>query len=539
MDPLLSTADLQAVLSAQPSEYRRALIERCAYTLKTDVRKAKAWDRWCIYTEQHAPLILARILTTQNDPGVRREIAKFVDLTVNPGLDITKQTAVCWRQGARRTIEGASEDQLAAFHELILESRIDTTAPAWNRIASLVGPVIVAPAVRRHRLCWDTLLATFTEVQTDPEDPYGDPTAVAWTIRAQCEQPAKAISVVLDDQAWTTYESTRTILSSGQTETSTAPTRPPVVHGLGYVPISVLRFDAVVDGDWWGSPFLNQRLVDATVAIGVLNAALGFTRKAQNKRLLAIIGDLGGLPDGQTLDAEVPLVADVPREAGAAPSITSIDFDTNPDNFTKHASWIYRNIADAYGGQVEADPTGITSRVVFPIEALTEIRNEQIPQARQFERDLWAAAVDMCRKFGHPLAERLPSREQVLAGFRIDFGKLSRRFADPAAETAWMDWLISKGATDQVEVLRAQGNTTLDDQQLRKVLEKHLENQEWFNDAVTKRNLNMSGSDVQTAAEAFGAMGPKMRDAKPSSDADAGRTPKDNDNERSDRDPPE
>lgn len=538
---------VQSLAGAYPVEYAQALIERCAFTLRSDERKRRAWDRWLIYTEQHAPLILARILDTQNDEGVRNEIAKFVDLTVNPGLDVTRQTSVCWRQGARRSIEGVSEDALKAFHELVLESRIDAIAPSWNRIAALVGTILVVPAVRKGALRWDTLLPTFTEVQPDPEDPFGSPVAAAWTIRSECEQPEDAVVVFLDASAWRTYKLARApiiraaaamgMAAAPEPEPTLEVARPPIEHQLGYFPGVPLRFTEVFDGDWYGSPYLNQRLVDATVAIGVLNAALGFTRKAQNKKLLALIGDLGGFPDGQSLDPEVPFVADVPAGSGPAPTVTSLDFDTSPDNFIKHASWVYRNIASAYGGQVESDETGAGTRLVFSPETLTEIRNEQIPHARQFERELWATAVDMARKFQHPLAQRLPSREQVLAGFRIDFGKLSRRFQDPIAETAWTDWLLSKGATDQIEILRAQGNTTLDDEQLRELIEKHLEVQARFNDAVTKRNLNMQGGDVKTTAQAFGALGPAARDGtappQTSSNADAGAdAPGNDDNAR-------
>lgn len=533
-----------------PVEYAQALIERCVFTLRNDERKRRAWDRWLIYTEQHAPLILSRIEGTQNDDGVRNELRKFVDLTVNPGLDVTRQTSVCWRQGARRSIEGATKDQLKAFHELVLESRIDAIAPSWNRIAALVGTILVVPAVRRGLLRWDTLLPTFTEVQPDPEDRFGAPLAAAWTIRDECERPEDAVAVFLDAQAWRTYKlrdahkpaASAMVMATPAADPELREARPPIEHGLGYFPGVPLRFTEVFDGDWYGSPYLNQRLVDATVVIGVLNAALGLTRKAQNKKLLTLIGDLGGFPDGQSLDPEIPFVADVPAGSGPAPTIQALDFDTDPDKFIKHASWIYRNIASAYGGQVESDETGAGTRLVFSPETLTEIRNEQIPHAREFERSLWATAVDMARQFRHPLAERLPSREQVLAGFRIDFGKLSRRFSDPTAETAWTDWLLSKGVTDQIEILRSQGNTTLDDEQLRDLIEKRLEVQAWFNDAVTKRNLNMQGGDVTTAAQAFGAMGPAIRDgaAPPqntTADAAGADAPK-VDNERRESDDP-
>ena len=88
-------------------------------------------------------------------------------------------------------------------------------------------------------------------------------------------------------------------------------------------------------------------MVDGTVTIGVLGAALGFTRKAQSKKLLVALGDLGGTPSGQRLDPEIPIRVD--SDSPATVNFNTLDFDTDPKNFISHALWIYQSLAEAYG----------------------------------------------------------------------------------------------------------------------------------------------------------------------------------------------
>lgn len=484
---------------ALPTEEAYALAKRCASRFASDPRKMNALRRWLVYTENFKDLILARIEDVQGDRETREQIAKHVDLTNNVGLDVTKDTAVCWKQGVRRAITGASESQQEAFRELELESMIDIHAVNWNQIASLVGPIIVVPMVRGGMLRWDVLLPTYCDVITDPDDPHGCPIAAAWTVR--CDGTSrrsrdKADTVVLDGYSW------RYLSTAGGRVTVVDE----VVHGLGYFPGEPLRFSIEYDGDWYGSCRRNQRLVDATVALGALNAGLSFVRKAQNKNLLAIIGDNEGLPKLQKLDPEIPVMMDAANNERM--EITTLKFDTSPENYIKHSSWILRQVASTYGGSVADDGKG-GSRVVFDDVALTEIRNAQLPFARLFERQLWAKAVEVCRALKHPIFERLPDGEAIRKGLQLDFGKLARTFANPSEESEYIDWQLSKGATDQVELTRRIEGSNLSDKDAKALIERRLENQAWFNDAVTKRNLGMnSRQDVQTASQAFGALGP-------------------------------
>lgn len=477
---------------------RDALIKRCL--ADPDERKRRARDRWLVYTEQHGPLIVARLNKTLSDPSYRDEVIKHLDLSDNPALDAIHDTCAVWSQGPSRSVAGASQREASTFNALVVESLVDVHGQQWNELAEFVGPILVLPAVRKEQLRWDVLLPTFYDVVPDPEDYYGVPLAAAWPIRGTGGSGRKPDVMVLDGFGWSRWRT-----EGG----STKQVGETIEHGLGRFPGVPLRFDAPLDCDYFGQPSRHQRFVDATVATGAINSVLSLTRKAQNSKLLTAIGPLGNAVKEQALDPETGVAINIEPGPGVAlPEINALDFDTPPDNSIKHIDKYRRGVAAAYGGSLAAD-----GRMVFDTKALAEVRKKQIPRGRVFERVLWINAVELCRKMGHPLAPQLPDATTVAAGFAVDFGQLSREFSDPRQEHEHEDWMISKGLKDQLDLLRQQGNENLDDDQLKKKLEANLENQAWFNDAVTKRNLSMNAAGVQTAPQAFGALGPMVRDA--------------------------
>lgn len=483
-----------------------------AQEFNSDRRKVDAWKRWRIYTEDFKSLIDDRISALWHDPETRSELRRFTTVTLNLGLDVTRQIAVVYKQGARRTIDGVPDKQQDAFHQLALESWIDVEAPRWNQLAFLLGPVCVIPIMRRGRLRWETLLPHYYDIVRDPDDPMGAPLAVCFTVCSDDELSGTADTVIVDGVSWRYYTTGR-----GKPKLVNE-----VPHGAGTFPGAILRFDIPYSSDWWGGP-RNQRLFDGTIDVGTTNTALNFVRKSQCHKLLTVIGRLSGMATGQKKDPETPVMVNEGREDRGATKIEALDFDTDPANFIKHIRFTYESVIESFGipgSAVTFDATSGTEgeRLRLSNEGLTEIRNEQIPFCRRFEHELWAKAIRVLRAGMHPLRSSLPSPDVIEDAFRIEFPELARTFADPNAETAFTDWQLSKGLTSELRLLR-RSNPTMNTEQLRDLHEKILEERAEFNDAVTKRNLHMSGDKVQTAAEAFGAMGPAMRDAaKPDDD---------------------
>jgi len=478
-------------------EQRLALIKRTVGSgmAGEDSRKVKARERLSIYHEKYGTLIYARLYTILNDEKFRDEVTKHIDVSENPALDALHDTCVVWSQGAKRTIAGATDSEKAAFDKLVAESKLDVIAPALNRLAEFVGPVIVIPAIKRKKLRWDVILPTTYDVEADPEDETGPPLAAAWPLRGGKQ------AVVLDAEGWHFYSTTPGGITRGDT-------RP---HGLGQFPGVPLRFDEQIEApDWYGVPTRHQRFVDATIAVGAINSLLSLNRKAQNSKLLTVIGYLGDVVREQAMDTETGIEINVDLAPGKQPpTVQALDYDTPPDNSITHANDVRRRVAAAYGGTVDEK-----GRMVFDADALTEIRRGQIPRAMDFERELWVSAIAMCKAMRHPMAAELPDPEKVRNGFSVAFGKLTRKFGDPKNERDHVDWLVSKGAMTQLDILREQGNESLDEEQLQATIEINLERQAWFNDAVTKRNLSMVAGNAATAPQAFGALGPMVRDAQ-------------------------
>lgn len=496
IEPTASLAPGGALIDGE----RNRLIAAC---MKPSDRKHKAAARWMIYTENHAPLIYDRLVNTLNDEAYRDEVIKHVDLSDNAAIDAIHDICTVWSQGPRRSVAGASRAEASAFNSLVVESLVDVHGQEWNELAEFVGPILVVPAIRKSKLRWDVLLPTYTEVTPDPDDPFGAPLAAAWPIHGTKTDSHAGHIMVLDGIGWSTWS-----VQGGRYQQSGET----IEHGIGRFPGVPLRFDTPHATDYYGNPSRNQRFVDATIAVGAIRSVLAFTRKAQNSKLLVAIGWLGDAVKEQPLDPERGVaINQKPTNNGASiPSTTvnALDFDTAPTNSIAHANDYRRSVASAYGGTVAAD-----GRMVFDTEALTEQRRRHIPRARAFCRDLWANAVELCQKMRHPLAPSLPSAEKVRAGFAVDFGTMSRRFADPKQEAEHTDWLRSNGAIDQLDVMRKQGNENLDDEQLKARVQEKLDTQSWFNDEVTRRNLSMVAGKSATASQAFGALGPMVRDA--------------------------
>lgn len=487
-----------------PTKTAEELVLHNSQRLTSDVRKFKAWCRFLIYTEAYELLILDKIWEQHSDKETRARLASYVDLSINLALDITRDVAVVWKHEATRHIRGAGTRANEAFLELVRETKFSAIAPSWNRQAWFLGPIIVLPVMRSGRMTFDTLLPHFYEVLPDPNDPWGNPLAACWDV-ATCdpidviaygEKAPKAGAVLVDGDSYRYYSVKDRATEVGRKS-----------HSLGEFPGSALRFDTTHATAWWGCD-RNQRLVDATINLGILNAKLGFVRKEQNKKQLVFKGDLGGMPKGQKHDPETAIQADAQNPEVI--DIDAVDFDTSPENFIAHANWIIGMEKESFGA--ERDEAG---RWIFSHEALTEIRNEQIPYAREFEADVWAKTVATAKANRHRLADKLPSPEAVRDGFEVRYEKLSRTFASPSEETAYKVHELSHGLIEHADML-ATDFPHLSLEERRKMIMAKIEAQGDVFDAMAKRDQRRAGKEedpkLQTAAQINGAEGPKVRD---------------------------
>ena len=483
--------------------------------LGSDPGKLKAFHRWQVYTEDFGDLIRSFVDATHYDAEIKKRIYQHIRVSNNLALDITNAVNVVFKHAAAShvSVEGASESQNAALRELINESGLWRHARSWNREAFLCGPVTVLPVIRGRKLRFDTLLPHFYTAIDDPDDPQGAPLSAAWDVTAPRGPAINPLvgygqdtrAIVLDGFAWRYYGHDKGNFELLGVEE----------HGIGEFPGALLDLEVTHGGSRWDCS-RHQRLVDSTVMVGVIEAILSFVRKAQNKKLLSAIGNVKGLNKGQTLDAEKPLVGQTDHPETLDLSV--LDFDISPENHLRHAQWIRETITRSYGGQL-GEGSGLEREVRFSHDSLTEQREEQIPFAVDFMRDLLSKAIRTCIVQRHPLFLDLPDPEAVRAGLSIKHPPLARSFASVEEQIKWQNHSLSRGLVRFEDLLRP-SMPSASEAELRSHLIGNLESQAEIITMMTTRDQSLasrSNTEVpvsETDAQRHGKTGPQVRDAE-------------------------
>ena len=492
--------------------------------LASDRRKLEAWRRYLFLKEDFGTLIAKRIAGTHSDTDTINEICSWIDESLNLPLDILREICVVWNKPVRRTVAGVTDEKNEALAKLYRETLgFDRIAQQLNKHAFFLGEVVVVPEVVNEQVRLTTLLPFFYDTIDDPDDPTGDPWAYVYTMRRPNEHLTRSgttrddlvlrhgDAVVLDRKSWRVFEQ------------GTARQTNEIVHDLEFQPGAALRFHESLDGDRWSEFRANRRMYDAGIKVGVIDTQMSWVRKAQNRQLLAAVGNLPmEMDDKQTSHPERGFT--IPTDSPADLLIQSLPFDTDPANFIRHIAFAYDASARSYGGMAQmsiGEGGALTANVEFPFEAQTEIREDQIPYARAFEKNLCKSIIGVLGAANHPLARELPTLEEVEEGFTVNFGRLSRTFASAGEEIEYFEFLEKRGLASASDLFD-QHDPELTEEQRKEVIEANLEKTADAHDFAATRNLPMGSEGVETLPQIQGAMGPEMRDAmaEPQQDED-------------------
>ncbi len=488
--------------------------------LASDPVKQKSYHRWLVYSEKYQALVKDQIDTTHHDHEIRRRICNHIDVGNNLALDISNAVCNVWKHSSVSHIhvEGASDTQNAALRKLLDESHFHRHARSWNREAFLLGPVTVVPVIRGERLVFETLLPHFYGTIDNPDNLWGSPLAVAWDVSEQSRVPntlaaygGETTAILLDADSWRYYKA-----GGGEQGATSAPQYEliaSVPHGIGEFPGSTLDFDISHGATRWECE-RHQRLIDATIRLGGIDAVLGFIRKSQNKRLITFLGNLDGVPAGQVQDPEKGIVGRT--KSPQSVQIDVLDLDLDPENSIKQQAWIMQTIARSYGGQVASRP-GSTSlleaEIAFSHESLTEQRNEQIPFAVDFTRELLAKSVATCKAQRHPLYLDLPEPDAIREGLLVKYPPLSRSFASVDEQIKWQDNALSRGLVSFEDLLR-HSMPGASEEELSAHIKENLEKQAPLITLMTTRDQSMAPPASETDSQRNGRQGPQVRDSE-------------------------
>lgn len=421
-----------------------------------------------------------------------------------------------------------SNPQTDALRKLYREHlQVDAWFQDLNKLAWWLVRVVVVPKIAKGRARADVLLPYFYDPILDPEDPQGKPIGYAYTVRRH-DTPKSLLGttdpnvqsddiVILDSESWRTFRREPGNTWEAGKEIKMVEIEE-VKHGLGYVPAVELAFSRPLDGTPFGDFSRHRRLYDATITCSLIATKLAYIRKSQDRKLFTAVGNIDQKKDdGQTPDPDtgVAFNADNP----ALLQIQALDFDTPPTSHIQHIAFHYNKAASAYGGKVSEGmgmAGSIAPSVEFSSDAQTEIRVDQIPYARDFEREFAAVVCDLVKQnkagFEDPeLADALPDPDEVREEFSVQFAPLSRKFASFAEEQAFMEFQKANGLASQYDFARRQ-DPDLSDEQARDFVLRKLEEAAEVNDIAAKRNLPMDGEGVKDISEIQGKAGPQVRD---------------------------
>lgn len=406
--------------------------------------------------------------------------------------------------------------------------KVDLWLQELNKLAWWMNEVVVVPQIRKGHMRKRILLPFFYDPILDPEDPEGPPLGYVYTLKRpdphgvlqEIQDPSLRMGdiVILDSESWRIYKhGAGTAGAKHQT----------IKHGLGYVPAVPLRFSEPIDGDPLSDYRRHRRVLDATITCSWIGAKMNYIRRAQDRKLFAMVGNIDQRSDdGQTPDPDtgVAFHAENPNLL----NIQTLDFNTDPANHIKQLTFFYNQAARPYGGTATeglGEGGSVAPQITFSHDAQTEIRVDQIPAAREFEREFAAIVCDMAKqnKAGMDdadLVEALPDPDEVREKFSVQFAPLSRKFANFTEEKAFMDNQLSKGLASHYDFAKRQ-DPDLTDEQARNFVLRKLEEAAEVNDMAASRNLPMDGeSGMKTLSQVLGKTGPEARDnpSKPPSD---------------------
>ena len=487
--------DFRRVLTL--ADYRAPYSDR--YRLpKEHERRADAQSRLKIDREDFRELVEARIDEVYELSAIRRKVKRFVTTAINPLQMIADRIAVAYRVPPTRSLVG---DATASdvFSRLMRETKIATRAKQWGRYAFItnVCHVIPWPVMSESggdvSIRYVTVTADVSDVGigSNPESP----DVIWYDIPEGLPDLPQARTVFLDSDAWHYLDGHGELLRSFQ-------------HGLGIAPFSTFRVRPMPHGDYWDR-HRGRRLVDATLDVGRLVAAMGYVRKDQNKKLMALFSDRldDAVPNEQALQPEHPIVA------SAAPADVSFqvhDLTTSTSAFTDEINFHLEALSDSFGVPLFVlDPSAGNlagtemERSARAFSALSELRDQQVEMLRESEADLAYKTALIAQQFGHPLAV---DPELVRETYEVRFAPLTF-ITHPRERMAYYTEAIGLGLLDQAAAYQHEHPELTVEEAEARVME-HAERRARINDFQASRNMPTDPSrDGDTLAALQGAQG--------------------------------
>lgn len=424
----------------------RELAQRHVDTLAQigESRKQLAGLRLSILQEDFGEQVARYLERTHYDPHIRGRLRRHVTQVFNVGADLTRSLACVYKNGARRSVgKDRGDKALAKLNEA---THFGTIAARLNQLGWFVGPTLEVPRVRGKRVTRELITPDRYDLLLDPEDPMGPPIAAAW----MWPEGGRQVLVVLDRTHYTYFD---------PSDTGT-PLRAEA-HGVQdedgepLFPGTLWRFDVPTDPHDYFCKRRHQRVYEATIEVGGIASIMSMVRKSQNRKVIGLFGNLEQLGASAKLDPEKPLTMQI-DSTDALPIFKIEDFNTPVEHFRDHIMLLYRTVIEAFGVPqseltFDAETESTLGGMELKHERLSQLRNEQIPFAREAELSSQYKLAEVVRAAGHKLARGLPTRKQMAQDLTIEFPELNR-VEDPSKLKLLTDWELQRGQTTDVQL---------------------------------------------------------------------------------------
>jgi hypothetical protein len=446
-------------------------------------RQRECYRKLSVDGERHLELIQIRIQELMNTPYMRRELIKYAPsgMPHNALRRMADVVSVPYHRPPRRRVRSGSASE--SLGRLYQTSGLNRSLRLAARYSFLCGVTLLFPHTGAHRpsgapprmscevFAGDVLEAVWH--LSDPEHPDAALIKYVDADRPQFAPDRAAYKLIAGDGVVLLDSQCRPIPGRA------------IEAPLGPAPLVCVRVRDNQPGDWWDWR-ANSRLLHTTLDVAVVAALMDYTRKAQSRKLVTMIGDIEGIPDEQAASTEHPLVVE-----SASPGRTEIkvlDLNTPVKDFRDHIAFKLEALAESYGlpsSVLDKRSTVMDAAANGPEihEALSKLRDSQIEPLTSSERHLAALVA----RRSSPVGLKFPNERQILDGFTIDWQPLS--YVDqPLQRLKVQQEKIKLGISSQVQAYMEEHPECSEDEALEEV-KRLIEQRNEIDDLLAARNL--------------------------------------------------
>lgn len=453
---------------------------------ETADRRKEIANRVAIQTDSFDHLIRARINGIYAKADIAAEVARWAIGLFNPQRVAVRRIAVGYKRRPLRRIQG-NKAHTKTMNALYKSVRFGKYAPRWHQgaVATNRGIVLARPLVGRRgpTVGYQFVAGSNAEVIAEPGTTEDHPPGVLGVLLEKADPRAQSVArlMTVDSRWFAIWSSQGELLSSEE-------------HGLGRFPGAWNEHNGPSEGDAFNG-LDGKGMTKTTIEVGTIAAAMGWTRKTQCRKLIAMLfgGDDGGMgdedaaPEGQVIgDPEGVLSIDADDV-----QLVVQDLNVAVTNFLEHIDELDRRAFQQLTGAPAQPNAALMQNPAAAANQLhansSEAHASIVENLEAFEEDIAEVTVLMARRLGM----EAPPVEAVREAFEAQFPPLP--FLDTPRERAaiWKE-RISLGVSDAVEA-RAEIDGTSEAAAEKRVIELG-ERQARLNDLRAKRNSPADGT---------------------------------------------